>query len=123
MEQRAFHDPQSHIFRSHFCLQVIRIFKTVIRIFTAPLCFLTHFWQTKLEGCCCIQSDDIVTLSLNGLLLQHLMNLLTHMLIRQEDFWMAELMYYWWRLFLTQLTQRCLEVFYHFLCVCIFQIV
>ena len=35
----------SNTFRSHFCLQVIRIFKTVIRVFTAPLRFLTCFWQ------------------------------------------------------------------------------
>ena len=40
----------SQTFRSHFCLQVIHIFKTVIRIFTATLCFLTYFWQTKCEG-------------------------------------------------------------------------
>ena len=39
-------------FRSHFCKQVIRIFKTIIRIFTAPLRFLTYFWQTtECEGC------------------------------------------------------------------------
>ena len=37
MEQHSFHDPQSHIFWSHFCLQVIRIFKTVIH---------THFYGT-----------------------------------------------------------------------------
>ena len=32
----------SHTFRSHFCLQVILILKTVIRVFTAPLRFMTR---------------------------------------------------------------------------------
>ena len=50
MEQRTFRDPQSHTFRSHLCLQVIHIFKTGIRIFTAPLHFLTYSWQTKRKG-------------------------------------------------------------------------
>ena len=36
---------------THFCLRVIHIFKTVRRVFTAPLHFPTYFWQTKREGC------------------------------------------------------------------------
>ena len=40
----------SHTSQSHFCLQVICIFKTVVHIFTAPLHFLTYFWQTKLKS-------------------------------------------------------------------------
>ena len=31
-------------------LQVTHIFKTVVHIFTAPLRFLTYFWQTKHNG-------------------------------------------------------------------------
>ena len=40
-------------FQSPFCLRVIRIFKTVIRIFTAPLRFPAYLWQTNREGCAC----------------------------------------------------------------------
>ena len=40
----------SYTFWSHFCLQVICIFKTILRIFTATLHFLTYVWQTKHKG-------------------------------------------------------------------------
>ena len=45
VEQHAFRN--SHTFQSHFCLQVIHIFKTIIHIFMAPLHFLTYLWQTN----------------------------------------------------------------------------
>ena len=38
-------EPQFADILSHFYLEVIHIFKTIIRIFTAPLRFLTYFWQ------------------------------------------------------------------------------
>ena len=45
------HHINSHTFRSHFCLQEIQIFKTIIHIFMAPLHSQTYFWQTKHRGC------------------------------------------------------------------------
>ena len=51
MEQHVFrYTSNLHTFWSHFCLQVICIFKTVIYIFAAPLHFYMYFWHIKHEG-------------------------------------------------------------------------